>query len=73
MGEGVLVVQGAAIKWCARRVSEAVVDRQGLPTRCAKADAEGSLHFALRSIFWRLRGRRRGARAVSARAPGDGS
>ena len=51
----------------------AVVDRQGLPTRCAKADAEGSLHFALRSIFWRLRGRRRGARAVSARTPGDGS
>ena len=32
----------------------AVVDRQGLPTRCAKADAEGSLHFALRSIFCAL-------------------
>ena len=72
MGEGVLVVQGAAIKWCARRVSDVVVGK-GLPTQCAKADAEGSLHFALRSIFWRPRGRRRGARAVSARALGDGS
>ncbi len=68
-----LVVPGAADDRCARRVSDVVVDRQGLPTRCAKADAEGSLHFALRSIFWRLRGRHRGARAVNARAPGDGS
>ena len=50
------------------------MDGNGLPARCAKADAEPkSLHFALRSIFWRPRGRRRGARAGSARAPADGS
>ena len=48
-----------------------------VPARLSAHETRGaedkSLHFALRSIFWRSPGRRRGARAASARAPGDGS
>ena len=59
-----------------------VVDRKGLPMRCLHASrpkksrrrgGTKSLHFAPKSSFWRKTGRRRGARAGSARAPGDGS
>ena len=47
-------MQGAAEDRCARRVSEAVVDRKGLPMRCLRAsrptkgaDAEGLFHCTL--------------------------
>ena len=58
---GVLLVQGAAEDRCGRRVSEAVVDRKGLPMRCLRAsrptkgaDAEGLFHCTLhlRAFFW---------------------
>ena len=58
------------------------MDRKGLPMRCLHASrpkksrrrgGTKSLHFAPKSSFWRKTGRRRGARAGSARAPGDGS
>ena len=75
-----LVVQGAALIRCARRVSGAVVDGKGLPARCLRASRPRntrpktpSLHFALRSLFYLFRLRRRGARAASTRAPGHGS
>ena len=56
------------------------MDGNGLPARCLRASRPRntrpktpSLHFALRSLFYLFRLRRRGARAGSARAPGDGS
>ena len=68
------MVQGAAEDRCARRVSEAVVDRKGLPMRCLRAsrptkgaDAEGLFHCTLhlRAFFASL------ARGVA--APGRGA
>jgi len=62
------VVQGAALIRCARRVSEAVMDGNGLPARCLRASRSRnhcrrkSLHFAPKSIF--------GARPGGVAAPG---
>ena len=69
-----LVVQGAALIRCARRVSEAVVDGKGLPARCLRAsrhtkgaDAEGLFHCTLhlRAVF--------GPLLLSVAAPGRGA
>ena len=49
-----LLVPEAAVKWCARRVSEAVVDGKGLPMRCLRASRPRNTrpkrpHFILHS------------------------
>ena len=52
------------------RAAGAVPARLSAQEHAAK---NASLHFALRSLFYLFRLRRRGARAGSAWAPGDGS